>query len=230
MAKQMRKISLIFILTLVLVVPFYAQNDRNWDNQIYLGNKVQFGKNKWKFSGELQTRLKDNFQSLDNWFFEFTTSYMYSKNFEFVPDLRFSIKPTKTEFRPGFGVLYKIHTEKIQYINQLKWQIDLGSDGKVGNAMRAVLFLNYKLSDKIVSTTVAGFIYRWWPDWNGIQYIRVGPGLSYVFDESHILNFNYFIGVENKYGDWQWAGIPVVQLVINLTKKYKYIPAFYFDF
>ncbi len=230
MMRQTKKILLNVILLTAVVLPAFTQNEPNWDNQVYLGNKVQFGKNKWKFSGELQTRLKDNFQSLDNWYVELTTSFMYTKNFEFVPDFRFTIKPTKTEVRPGFGILYKINTDKLQYINQLKWQIDIGSDGRVGNALRGVVFLNHKLSENIVLNTVAGLIYRWWPDWNGVQYIRVGPGLSYVFDESHILNFNYFIGVENKYGDWKWAGIPVIQLVINLTKKYKYVPAFYFDF
>ncbi len=53
-----------------------GQNTVNWDNQIYLGNKVAFGKDKWRFSGELQTRLENNFQSLDNWYVEFISNYL----------------------------------------------------------------------------------------------------------------------------------------------------------
>lgn len=208
----------------------YAQNERNWDNQIYLGNKVAFGKDKWKFSGELQVRLENNFQSLDNWYFEFVSTYLISEKFEIVPDFRFTIKPDRVEYRPGFGVLYKKTTEKIQFVNQVKWQIDIDNHGKTGNALREVVFLNHKFTDKFVATTVAGFIYRWWPEWNGFQYIRVGPGITYIFDDKHILNFSYFVGVENDTHNWLWAGIPMIQLVIHVTKKYKYTPAYYFDF
>jgi hypothetical protein len=222
------KISILFVILIPLSLA--AQETKNWDNQMYLGNKVAFGKNRWKFSGELQTRLKNNLQSLDNWFLEFTATYMIAKHFEIVPDFRFTVKPEKLEYRPGFGILYKYTTTQIQFVNQVKWQIDIGTDGRTGNAMREVVFLNHKFTDKIVSTMVAGFIYRWWHDWNGFQYVRVGPGLSYVFDNQHILNFSYFVGVENCFGNWQWAGIPVIQLVINITKSYKFIPAYYFDF
>jgi hypothetical protein len=112
----------------------------------------------------------------------------------------------------------------------VKWQIDIDNHGKIGNALREVVFLNHKFNEHVVSTLVAGFIYRWWSDWNGFQYIRVGPGLSYVFDKKHILNFSYFVGVENNTKDWMWAGIPMFQLVINISKAYRYTPAYYFDF
>ena len=208
------------------------EESTNWDNQMYLGNKVAFGKDKWKFSGELQVRLENNFQSLDNWYLEFVSNYLISKRFEIVPDFRFTVKPDKIEYRPGLGVLYKITTKKIQFINQVKWQIDIGNHGKTGNALREVVFLNRRVNDHFITTLVAGFIYRWWPEWNGFQYIRVGPGLSYVFDKKHILNFSYFVGVENNTKDWLWAGIPMIQLLINISgeKEYKYTPAYYFDF
>ncbi len=149
-----------------------------------------------------------------------------------MPDFRFTIKPDRIEYRPGFGILYKKKKDELQFINQVKWQIDIDNRGKIGNALREVVFLNYKYHNDIIFTTVAGFIYRWWPEWNGFQYIRVGPGVSYVFDNQHILNFNYFVGVENNTKQWLWAGIPVVQLLINISKKekYKYTPAYYFDF
>ncbi len=221
----------IALLSIVCIGQANAQDPASsWDNQIYLGNKVTFGKEKWTFSGELQTRMKNNFQDLDNWFIEGVASYLISKKFEIVPDFRFTIKPDKVEFRPGLGVLYKINAEKIQFVNQVKWQIDIDNNSRVGNAVREVIFLNRSVHEKIMTTMVAGFIYRWWSEWNGFQYIRVGPGISYIFDERHILNFSYFVGVENNTKDWQWAGIPVVQLVINITKKYTYKPAYYFSF
>ena len=225
----------ILVLVLVLLSFGFARTQESstgWDNQVYLGNKVAFGKNKWKFSGELQVRLRDNFQQLDNWYFEFVSTYLISEHFEIVPDFRFTIKPDKLEWRPGFGVLYKYNAPRIQFVNQVKWQIDIPNHGEVGNALREVVFLNHQFNEKIVSTLIAGFIYRWRPSWNGFQYIRVGPGVSFIFDEKHILNFSYFVGVENNSQDWLWAGIPMLQLVINLNKsdKYTFRPAYYFDF
>ena len=115
-------------------------------------------------------------------------------------------------------------------VNQVKWQTDIDNHGKVGHALREVLFLHCRVNKNIRASLVAGFIYRWWQEWNGFQYIRMGPGISYMFDKMHVLNFNYFVGVENNTKEWMWAGIPVIQLVINITKKYKYVPAYYFSF
>ncbi len=230
-----RFLSLILILIIFPLTGVKAQDSTSvpgWDNQIYLGNKIAFGKGKWKFSGELQTRLENNFQSLDNWYIEFVANYLIAKNFEIVPDFRYTVKPTKLEIRPGIGILYKFNTDKIQFVNQVKYQVDFPNHGSIGHAFREVIFLNHKYNKQIVLTTIAGFIYRWWPQWNGFQYIRVGPGISYIFDEKHLLNISYFVGVENDTENWLWAGIPMIQLVINVAKKdkYKYTPAYYFDF
>ncbi len=209
-----------------------------WDNQIYFSNKIAGGKNRIRYSGELQVRLRDNFQSLDNWYLEGVFTYLANEWLELVPDFRITVKPTRMEFRPGFGILVKKFVNNWQFINQVKWQTDFEAPGDVKHAFREVVFVNYKhRNEKFVSTLVTGFIYRWTPDRNFMQYIRVGPGLSYIFDKKHILNFSYFVGVENRLlnegdakGTWLWAGIPLIQLVINITKKYKYQPAYYFDF
>jgi len=137
----LKKISIISIIAIQILS---AQDATNWDNQLYLGNKVAGGKNDWKFSGELQTRLENNFQELDNWYFEFVANYLANKNIELVPDFRFTIKPDRLEYRPGFGFLYKHLGENIQFVNQIKWQIDIDNHGKIGNAGREVVFLNYK--------------------------------------------------------------------------------------
>jgi len=228
----LKSIIISFVMLFSAVVSANAQNSTNWDNQIYLGNKVAFGANKWRYSGELQARLENNFQQLDNWYLEFVSNYLASENIEVVPDFRFTIKPDKVEWRAGLGFLYKILGSKNQFVNQVKWQFDIDNHGKIGNAAREVIFFNHSINDKVVFSTVAGFIYRWWSDWNGFQYIRVGPGISYIFDEQHVLKMSYFVGVENNTKQWLWAGIPMLQLVINISKpdEYKYIPAYYFNF
>jgi len=209
-----------------------------WDNQIYFSNKIAGGKNKIRFSAELQIRLKNNFQELDNWFVESNVTYLANEWLEVVPDFRITVKPDRMEFRPGFGFLLKKFIINWQLVNQVKWQLDYDTKQNVRNALRDVVFVNYKYNnEKFVSTFLAGFIYRWSEDRNFMQYIRFGPGVSYIFDKKHILNFSYMMGVENrllnegdKKGTWLWAGIPLIQLVINITKEYKYQPAYYFDF
>ena len=222
----------LFIVLLIIScgIPVLGQDSRSWDNQIYLGNKIVFGRNKWNFSGEIQTRMRNNLQSLDNWYLEFVATYMAGKHLEIVPDLRYSIKPTKLELRPGIGVLYKLNIRQIQIVNQVKYQFDIPTSGPSGHALREVVFLNHRFNDRLIGTMVGGFIYRWWPHWNGFQYIRVGPGLTYVFDRKHSLHFSYFVGVENNTESWLWAGIPVIQLSINISQPYEYTPAYYFNF
>lgn len=226
--------TLMVLITILFSINSFGQSDTNtnWDNQIYLGNKITFGENKWKFATELQTRLKNDFQQLDNWFIEFTANYLISKHVEIVPDFRASVKPTKTEIRLGIGLLLKMNTQTTAFTNQTKSQYDIDNYGNPGTAFREVLFVNHVINKKMMATLVAGAIYRWWPEWNGFQYIRVGPGLTYTFNEKHRLNMSYFVGVENNTKQWLWAGIPMIQLVININSNdnYDYTPANYFDF
>ena len=62
------------------------QTDK-WDNQLFIGNKVAGGKDQWKFSGELQTRLKNDLRDLDRWFLEGTANYLINKKWEIVAPL-----------------------------------------------------------------------------------------------------------------------------------------------
>jgi hypothetical protein len=97
--------------------------------------------------------------------------------------------------------------------------------------MRYVLFLNYVPENKkIIPNFVAGGFYRWRDDFTGFQYFRFGPGLAYVIDVIHGLNFNYLISAANNKENWNWAGIAFIQLVININREYKYVPAKYFNF
>lgn len=208
-----------------------SEIDNNWDNQIYLGNKVTFGSERWKHYAELQVRLEDNMQRLDRWYLEGVSSFLVSENIEIVPDFRFSVKPDKIEFRPGLGVLYKFIAGDYQFVNQVKWQIDLSSpDGSSDNGMRYGIFINHKINEKLASSFGAGIFYRWRNDFQGFQFVRFGPSLIYVINKKHTINFSYFLSAENNSEFWEWSGIPVIQLIININKGYKYVPAKYFSY
>ncbi|MCK5907252.1 MAG: hypothetical protein KAG37_06650 [Flavobacteriales bacterium] len=210
-----------------------TQEEDLWDNQVYLGNKVTFGSGTWRYAAELQVRLKNDFQELDNWYVEFTASNLLSNKFEVVYDFRASIKPNIIEYRPGLGLLYKNYEHKLKFTNQTKVQLDLSNHGEVGVSAREVIFMNYSINDNITATMVAGIIYKWKQDWHGIQYVRVGPGITYTFDEQHRLNFSYFVGLQRDEREISfWSGIPMIQLVIDISKndKFDYTPARYLDF
>jgi len=225
------KFYLIAFFMLISFISFSQDEDSNngWDNQAYISNKIAWGSDSWRYSGELQVRLKDDFQSLDRWFIEGTASYLYSKKLEIVPDFRISIKPNEVEYRPGLGILYKLYRDKIQYVNQFKWQIDL-DDHSSNHAVRYAIFINKQLNNKMIINYVAGAVYRWREGFNGIQFIRTGPGITRIFNDQHTINFNYYLSIDNDGENWHWAGIPSIQLIINIDKDYKYLPAKFFSF
>lgn len=211
----------------------YAQTDAvpKWDNQLFLGNKVAWGKYNWTYSGELQVRLKDNAQALDRWFLEAVVSYLPSKRWELVPDYRMSVKPEEVEHRPGMGVLYKKLYERSQLVHQFKWQADIVHNEEVEHGLRYILFYNYKFSDNFLGLLAGGGFYRWSEDFSGIQFFRAGTGVSWVMDVKHTINLNYFFGAQN-FGDNEWAfqGQVFIQLVMRINKDYKYFPARYLNF
>jgi len=215
---------------LLIPVSLYAQEISNWDNQIYIGNKVGWGSDHWKYSGELQVRLKDNYSQLDNWFLEGVASYLPSENWEFVPDLRLAISPDKTDIRPGLGVLYKQRFEQSALIHQLKWQIDI-SESAAENGLRYALFYNYLFNDKLAATVLGGGFYRWAENFTGLRFMRFGGGPTWIVNEEHSINFNYFLGITQADDtSWSYQGIIMIQLVINVNKGFKYRPAKYISF
>lgn len=205
-----------------------------FDQQFFFGNKVSWGGEDWKYSGELQLRLKDKGQSLDNWFFEGVASYMPSKKWEIVPDFRFSIHPEQVEYRPGFGVLRKDlfrreQNKGHQIVNQLKYQADF-QPGNMNSGLRYVLFYNYVASEKIILSGMGGVFYSWKDNFTGLEYIRGGVGAAYIFNMQHALNLIYFVGAANLENFWGYQGNLLLQLVINIDKDYKYVPAKYISF
>ncbi len=202
----------------------------NWDNQLYLSNKVAGVVGNWRLSGEFQVRLKDNWRSLDRTFFEGVATYMPSKNIEIVPDFRITVKPDRVEYRPGLGVIYKFIKSDFQFVNQLKWQLDIYPDNFANNAVRYAVFLNQVVHEKIILNFVGGALYKWTDDYNGFSFVRFGPGIAFVINEQQTINFSYLLSATNNTQYWEWAGIPFIQLVININKHHKYLPAKYISF
>jgi hypothetical protein len=204
-----------------------------WDNQLFYGNKLTWSTESWKFSGEFQFRLDNDMRGLDLYFIEGVASYMANKNWEVVPDLRFSVYSDKYEYRPGLGIIYKNNWGEVrlnQLVHQLKWQSDIESTGIVKNGLRYVLFFNKELNDKYIFSAAAGGLYRWSERMTGVQFLRLMLGGTYRFNEKTSLNLSYFVGFENDGRHWANIGGPLVQFVINLDNKSKYIPAHYFNF
>ena len=70
----------------------------------------------------------------------------------------------------------------------------------------------------------------WKENFTGLEYIRGGGGAAYVFNMQHSLNLLYLVGVGNLGDSWLPQGNLVLQLVININKDYKYVPAKYINF
>jgi hypothetical protein len=218
-----RILSAMFLLLSVFSAEGLAQD--NWDNQLFVGNKVSWGSGQWKYSGELQFRVKDNMSTLDNWFIEGVASYLPSEHWELAPDFRFSVKSNSQEYRPGFGVLYKILSSKLQFVNQLKYQADFSSNGTFGHGLREVIFLNFIVTEKYIPFIAVGAFYRWRKDFSDFEFVRIGGGLNIRFDPLHILSVSYFVGALNHGDRWTFSGIPLLQFSINIRSDWMYVPA-----
>lgn len=230
------KFLLLIFLTSVSLISF-AQDGGSidkWDNQFFVGNKVTWGNETWRYSGELQSRFVQDFQALDRWYLEGVASYMHSKHWEIVPDFRFSVRPDFVEARPGFGIIRKDlikNGDKVnqQFVQQVKYQADIGNN-RTNHGLRYILFYNNVLNEKLIATAIGGVFYSWKDNYSGLEFIRAGGALAYILNEQHSLNFTYFAGAADTGNDWVYSGSFVVQLVINIRKEYKYVPAKYISF
>ncbi len=232
----LKKVTLLIILVFALTqIKAQEVEPELWSHWLVAGNKVVFGgSSNWRNSHELQTRLKGKMDTFDSFLYEGIFTYSPNAHWEFVPDYRFTRKVDEVEFRPGLGVIYKQYfgkseVPKSQLVYQLKWQADIDSEFQQG----ARFMLNYAhvLNDHWLISGLGGVFYRWSNDFTGVQFIRAGAGVSYIFDEMHSLNFIQAVGVENRgNGTITYANFPMIQLIIRLNKDYKYIPSKYISF
>lgn len=205
-----------------------------WDNQMYFGNKVGWGGESWRHTAEFQTRYKNDVGSLEQWHVEYIASYLPSKNWELVPDYRITRKPDRVDHRFGGGVIFKSIMGKSILVQQVKYQYDVkGNNRNDSQGMRYALFYNYVFSEHWVGSLVSGVLYEWGDDFTGLLGYRGGPAMAYIINKQHSINFGYFYGyINGKQEPTQWynAGIVSLQLIINISKDYKYIPAKYINF
>ena len=227
--------SLILILLFVSATCF-AQNITedldNWDNTMYTSNKFTYGTDDWRHSAEFQSRFNDNLSTLEQWHIEYAATYLVAKNWEIVPDFRFTRKPTRYEYRPGIGGIYKkIYKESnVQLVHQIKYQYDIKQDVNNSHGLRYAIFYNKVMSDKLVLTALAGGIFEFGKDFNGFLGLRTGLSAAYVFNKAHSANIGYFYGLLNdRLNNYTNIGIISFQLIINISREYKYVPAKYFS-
>lgn len=241
---MMNRIVCLVLLTFSFL-PGQAQEEIDrWDNWLMLGNKIVFGGvNNWKHSHELQWRVKDNMQTLDQWFYETVVTYSPNEKWEFVPDFRAAIKSDKTDYRPGFGVIHKSYLGNgdnkynSQLVQQLKYQWDIDSKGNSRHGLRLVLTYNKIVNEKFVVSGLVGPFYRWSEQYTGIEFVRGGPIFTYIFDKVHTVGIAPLAGAANLGNDaegnaqgWAWSFTPLVQIIIRVNKDYKYLPAKYINF
>lgn len=204
-----------------------------WDNQMYISNKVAWSKKQWRYTGEFQIRVDNDIRNLQLYLLEGVATYMPNKHWEIVPDLRFTVYPERLEIRPGLGAIYKQYWEnkrKNQLAHQMKYQADIESSGNVKHGYRYILFHNIVLSDQFVLASAGGAFYRWSDTFTGVQFARAMTGIAYSFDKQHIISVSYFVGAENRGDYWSYIGGPIVQLVIRFNDDFKYVPAKYISF
>ena len=198
---------------------------------MYMGNKINGIVKNWRLSGDIQVRLSNDLQALDQWYVEFIASYMVSPNWEIIPDFRFTTRPDRLENRLGFSVIRKDHilsSPKIkhQFINQVKYQLDFNSS-RFETGVRYLFGYNMLVNKKLIPSFAVGAFYRWSDTFDGVQFIRGGPGLGFVIDEIHTFNVAYYFGVKDLGSQKVYQGIISLQLVFNINRNYKYIPARY---
>ena len=210
----------------------FAQTDTtdNWDNELWTGLRFAWGEGNIKYTGEYQTRFIQNYNQLDRWYLEGAVHFLASKHIEIIPDFRFNVKPNNNEYRFGLGVVYKANIKKVQFVNQLKGQMDKTFDVKATWALREVIYLNYMLNDIWIPYVGGGVFFRKSETFSGVQVIRAGVGTYYNFNPLHSLSINYFIGRRDLGSRITYSGIFLLQLTLKFSNDYVYVPARYINF
>jgi hypothetical protein len=221
-------------LIVVLFLPALSYSQSSWDNFLYAGNKIVWSLDSWRFNTELQIRLKDNTQALEYWYIEGVASYMPSKYWEIVPDLRFSIYPDHVEVRPGLGILFKLTwNNKHQFVQQLKWQSDFPVYNADKHGLRYAIFYNYVFNSKYFFVSGAGLFYRISDTFTNLKFIRTYVGGQINFGGSHAISISYMLNLTNYDPNgfaWGYSGGPMIIYTYRFHDDFKYIPARYVNF
>jgi len=184
-----------FLLFLVLISMFFSSNAQNntsgWDNVLYVGNRVAWGStSQWRNSAELQFRLQNDVRELQQYFVEYTGTYLISKHVELVPDFRMAIKPDRTDYRPGFGVILKHMSNKTQFVHQIKGQIDFKSTGGSSQTLRYFPSVNFLVAEKWLASAMLGGYFVFSDAGNGFQTFVAGLGGAYIINMQHSVSLS----------------------------------------
>ena len=237
----MKSIYSIVIFFFLLSLTSNAQEDEidRWDNWLLVGNKIVFGgQNNFQHSHELQWRVNDNMSALKEWYYEGVLTYSPNAKWEFVPDFRASVKPDRHDFRFGFATIRKINFTDLdkklnsQLVQQLKYQVDLDTKGNFRQGLRYVVTYNHIMNEKLILSGLIGPFFRWSDSYTGVEFVRGGPVVTYLFDKQHTLALAPLFGVANLGGDdgYAYSFTPMISLIIRVGKDYKYVPAKYINF
>lgn len=221
---------MIALLLALLAGPALGQDEYAFEQDLWLANRVVGGGDRWKVSGLLETRLSENYRTLSQWYLEGAVSYMPTKHLELTGDYRFTVKPSLIENRFGWGVVFKITTKPLQFVNQVKYQIDLPYKvaGTIGHGLREVVFLTVTANKTVLPGFVVGTLYRWHPNYTGVEFVRFGPNLAVRPDPKLAVVGGYYLGWAGV--DDSWHAFLSFTLVFTLNKEFRYVPAIYRDF
>lgn len=209
-----------------------SEDPYEWDNLLYVGNKVSWGGKKFKNSVELQFRLQNNMRNLQQYFIEYVGTWLINKNVEIAPDFRIAIRPHRTDFRPGLGVVLKHYSGKTSFVHQIKGQIDFESTGGSTQTIRYFPSINYSINEKWLISGVVGAYYKLSEQQNDFSAFIVGIGCAYIINDQHGINLSYLYAEQQNFVDDLWfpAGGIILRLIINVNKEYDHEPAKYINF
>jgi len=218
------------LVLVVIAVPATARtqsadtlDSKQW---LFTSTKVAYAVNKWRFFGDMQFRLNENWRELDQWLVELSATYSPTSYLELSPDFRVTVRPSRIEYRPGAGAILKtIVGGTWQFALQHKYQFDISSVGGSSDGLRQVGFVNKVVGDHLIFSAIGGWFYRWRDNWNGVEFVRVGAGVTYRFNVVHGLNVSYFVGKTNLVDHWITDGFLAIGLTINIRTDWTYVPA-----
>jgi hypothetical protein len=192
---------------------------------LFASTKVSYAVGEWRLYGDAQFRLDGNWRQLNQYLTEAASIYSPSKNWELQGDFRVTVRPERLEYRPGAGVTFKALVSSWQFAVQHKYQLDLLSTGAANHGLRQIFFVNKRVGDRFLLSGIGGWFYRWREGFNDIEFVRLGGGVTYLFDALHGLNVSYFVGRQNLGDQWVTDGFTFVGLSLNVRADWTYVPA-----
>jgi hypothetical protein len=219
--------ALVLLLLCALTGGLEAQAAPDAESQQWLlaSTKVSYAVGEWRLYGDAQFRLDGNWRELNQYLAEAATIYSPSKNWELQGDFRVTVRPERLEYRPGAGVTFKALVSSWQFAVQHKYQLDLLSTGAANHGLRQIFFVNKRVGDRFLLSGIGGWFYRWREGFNDIEFVRLGGGVTYLFDALHGLNVSYFVGRQNLGDQWVTDGFTFVGLSLNVRADWTYVPA-----